>query len=741
MSRPVVFTFLALGLFLVLFPLTLGKPGLPAGLKSDEPAYYLMALSLAYDRDLRLEVKDVDRAFREFPFHKVDNLIVMTDDGWRSVYFGKPYLYSLFAAPWARLAGANGLTAFNMLMLLAMVAMGGVYLSRFNPPWLALLFSAGFFLLSNAFSYVFWLHPEVFNMFGVAACLFFGLHSREGEAEPALWRLALSGAALSLAVYNKPMLALLGAPLVLAWLLRRRFRAALVWLAGAAVSLGLAAGLALALTGHPTSYLGVRRQGVVLCQAGQMPIAPVVVPPGGAPPPVRGTGGAWTWIFQAPEIGPAELAENFGYFLWGRHTGLFLYAPFTLLSLALFALFGWRDARRWGLLASLLAIALFFLLFIPDNWQGGGGFIGNRYFVNAVPAFLFLVTRIAPAALVLLGYAVGGLLLGPILFTPFGAGGPEPTLQSHVRNRPFRYFPLELGLREVPGYDKAEIGDFTLSGRRDVFLPRGERFWARGASFVELWLASPRKLSTLRFEVRSYAPGNRVRVATAREERQLDFGEVDEAGSATGLSLAVGEPDRVRHLPRGILYLYRLEVEPADGRPRSWVREMPPNSCPAFAQDDRLTESFFVGAELAFLGEGTDLAKNVYSLAWHEVEPRTEAAAGERFHLRVVLENTSGEPWSSSGSARVRLAYHWLDGAGREVVRDGRRTELPLPLASGARAEVQMDIEAPGAPGAYELVIDPVFEGVAWFSEKNPGATVRRRIEVLPAAGMAPIGS
>jgi hypothetical protein len=53
MSRPSRYVFLALALLLVLFPATIAKPGQPMNLKSDEPAYYLMALSLAHDLDLR----------------------------------------------------------------------------------------------------------------------------------------------------------------------------------------------------------------------------------------------------------------------------------------------------------------------------------------------------------------------------------------------------------------------------------------------------------------------------------------------------------------------------------------------------------------------------------------------------------------------------------------------------------------------------------------------------------------
>src|SRR3954454_19619226 len=78
-SRTVHLALAAVTAFFVLLPLPLGKPGLPTHLKADEAAYYLAAQSLAYDRDLKVEPKDVDRAFQEFPFSPVANVIVMSD--------------------------------------------------------------------------------------------------------------------------------------------------------------------------------------------------------------------------------------------------------------------------------------------------------------------------------------------------------------------------------------------------------------------------------------------------------------------------------------------------------------------------------------------------------------------------------------------------------------------------------------------------------------------------------------
>ncbi|MDH3744920.1 MAG: hypothetical protein OES47_07455, partial [Acidobacteriota bacterium] len=264
MSRSVRLVFLSLACFFLLFPLAVPRPGMPPTLKADEPAYYLMAQSLARDGDLVCDSGDLRRLFDDYPHLPVDNLILKSEDGWQTVHFGKPYLYSLLAAPAVLAFGARGMVAFNMLLLLVMVWMGFSYLKRHNDEPAAAVFSAVFFFLSPVFVYVFWLQPEILNMFGVAACLYLGLTrsdtntdtepredvglerasgpDRPTEQRPSRWealvkvpfgpgaRLCGSAAALSLAVYNKPMFAALGIPVL--WFLwrRRGWRSVVAWM-------------------------------------------------------------------------------------------------------------------------------------------------------------------------------------------------------------------------------------------------------------------------------------------------------------------------------------------------------------------------------------------------------------------------------------------------------------------------------------------------------------------------------
>lgn len=721
MSRGVRLGLWCLALFLVLFPLTVGKPGLPPTLKADEPAYYLMALSLAHDGDLVCQPEDLARLEAEYPFLPTHNLILMSRDGWRTVYYGKPFVYSLVAAPAARWFGANGLVAVNMALFLAMVAMGISTLRRTNAPAPAVLFAGGFFFLSSAFAYVFWLQPEVFNMASVMTSLWLVLGPGRGEDDDAgatasPWRILLSGAVLALGAYNKPVLAAMALPCLVALWRGRDLKKIALWGAGFAAAGVLLVAISTGLTGQASAYLGAQRSGVQVVDPGVAPIEPVDLPRGTPP----STANSWTWIFRVPDLDPGEVARDVGYFLWGRHTGLFLYMPFALLSLVLFLVDGWRSATRWATLLALVTVAAFFLLWIPFNWHGGGGFVGNRYFVNVYPAFLFLVARIRPRAILPVGYALAGLFVGPIVFTPFGAPVPFPTLQAHVRSGLFRYFPVELPmLTKIPGYQGTNQLGVRFVGRKDVFRRQGEEMWVQGGAEAEIWVRSRAPLARFVFGVRSEAPVNQVRLELAGSGGTLIF---DADGPRFQfLALEPEGPTRVLHERDGTEYLYRFLVHPRAGR------------IPA-EQIEKVDGRFYLGAALVFFGPGDPRRHELYELAWGDsvVPPIMEAGATVSIVTRVT--NRSRDTWPSEGPAQVKLAYHWLDAAGVEVVRDGERSPLPYDVPPGGSLEAAQGIRAPATAGSYILELDPVLEHVAWFSGRNGNDTARFPVEVVPPA-------
>ncbi len=134
------------------------------------------------------------------------------------------------------------------------------------------------------------------------------------------------------------------------------------------------------------------------------------------------------------KTGPARAAEeiresflyNLGYFWVGRFGGAIGYFLPALWALALFLLVGPRDRDGWLVLGALVASWIAYIWQIPDNWYGGGGTVGNRYFLSLLPLFLFL------------GVAV---FLWPILASPM-VHSLRPG--DHALRAPFRALPAEL---------------------------------------------------------------------------------------------------------------------------------------------------------------------------------------------------------------------------------------------------------------------------------------------------------
>jgi hypothetical protein len=309
----------------------------------------------------------------------------------------------------------------------------------------------------------------------------------------------------------------------------------------------------------------------------------------------------------------------------------------------------------------------------------------------------------------------------------------------HVRAVPFRWFPLELTLRNVPGYQRVSLSDFRLVGRRDVFLPLGEAMWVHGATPVELWLIADHELGPLAFAVSSPAPGNRIELALG------GFGEAFELGAGELRQVVVPpqRPDRRWTIKTGTLHAYRMTLRSSAGRPRVWQRDYPPAACPGWPWQPKAPDSFYVGAELLYLGSPAGLGADVYSAQWRDVVAPPRAAPGAAFVVPATVRNASRVAWRNQGGARVRLAYHWLrdtpgGGAPAMVVRDGERTELPRPLLPGEEARVELRIVAPPEPGRYLLALDPVFETVAWFSEHDPSQVLRFPVEVAAGAPAVP---
>jgi SAM-dependent methyltransferase len=98
--------------------------------------------------------------------------------------------------------------------------------------------------------------------------------------------------------------------------------------------------------------------------------------------------------------------------------------------------------------------------------------------------------------------------------------------------------------------------------------------------------------------------------------------------------------------------------------------------------------------------------------------------AGARFELPITVVNRGQAGWSSEGQIPVLASFHLLrrDGDIAALAAfDNERTPLAGYLPPGAAQLLRLRVQAPPAPGRYELALDLVHEGRCWFSERGGG--------------------
>jgi hypothetical protein len=517
---------------------------------SDAATYRTMAESLALDLDLEYRPEDLARARAAYPGGPQGLFLKRTDRGsgeGRLVY-GKSLIYPLAAAPFVRLFGTDrGLLLLNALAFALALGLGYAELRRLSTAGNALAGTLALFVLGVVPVYLLWLTPELFNV----ALVTTGLVAWRRD------RSMLAAVLIGLAAYSKPTNALLALPLLLdpllwtggGWGPKVRTTAK----RGAMVLAVVAAGFgATWLATGEVNYQGGERKtfydrypfdpGVTFDTAG------VWMTTDHLGPLVAGRDEDKRTERVAPPRSGQELRRSFllnlGYFWVGRFGGALPYFPGVALAALAFLVVGPRE-RGGGLgLLTLLASGLAYVLLIPDNWYGGAGTIGNRYFVNLVPlGLLFLPARRSPWVAGVAGVLTAGLLL-PILASPIRH---SLSPGAHATGAAFRRLPAELTMlgdlsvftdvwRKHRPYN-APGGD---PGRRPVgsppayflwFLDDGtygqetsfeeEGFWLRGGAEAEVVVQTLAPPSAIRLVVTAGPAGDILTVRLGRRRQRL----------------------------------------------------------------------------------------------------------------------------------------------------------------------------------------------------------------------------
>ncbi len=112
---------------------------------------------------------------------------------------------------------------------------------------------------------------------------------------------------------------------------------------------------------------------------------------------------------------------------------------------------------------------------------------------------------------------------------------------------------------------------------------------------------------------------------------------------------------------------------------------------------------------------------------------RTRVRPGGRYAIALEIANGSRRDWPDPEGRRFRVGVRLRSATGADL---GELPALPLPAAArraGGSACLPLDGRAPTRPGRYQLLIDVVEEGVAWFAERG-SAPATIELEVVDGA-------
>ena len=587
---------IGLGFLLLAFAATIDLPRETQAFKGDEATYYSLTKSLASDFDFSFERRDLTRVWEEYRggpegiFLKRGKVArwrssnhfpyvrrVKLEDPIRTrLYYAKSFIYPLAAAPFVWLFGTHGFLVFHALLLALDLYLAYLFLlARGSEPVAAAAFALVFLIASVVPVYFVWMTPEFFNVSLVVYAVFLWAFKEAAPGAEQGRARFLTGAGSDLAAaavvgvltFSKPPHAILMAPLVLLALYRRQwsraFGVVMIW---AVVAGGLFAANA-AITGEFNYQAGDRktfygRDGFPFANERETfeSIGPV-----------RERGSVMVGDVLANQHTFTVLGHNIVYFAVGRFCGLVPYFFPGVLCSILFLASRPRRLWQWLLAGSLAAATLVLLVVTPFTYSGGGGPVGNRYFLSFYPLFLFLTPPLSGLAPVAVALACGSLFTAQIVLNPIYAS-LHPG--DHTKSGPLHVLPIELTLlNDLPMAFDADRSRRPLAGDppmlayfpdEGAYAPEGDSFWVKGKSHADVILRAPvvdrgdgryvsKTITALTVEVQNGGDPGRVSVSTGADSRSLTMKPAEAARFA--LTMPRGVPYHRDENPTSYLYV------------------------------------------------------------------------------------------------------------------------------------------------------------------------------------------
>jgi hypothetical protein len=268
---------------------------------------------------------------------------------------------------------------------------------------------------------------------------------------------------------------------------------------------------------------------------------------------------------------PAKfIPYNLIYYFIGRYSGIIWYFFPAFLFLILF-FFNKKLLHQWLIFLAVFAEILIFVVLMPDNYAGGGGALGNRYFLPIYPFLLFLMPTKQKIKNLYLCWIMAAIFISPVLISPFIHSHYPSTL---VKKSPFKFLPVEMTLvnnfptNTNPYAFRQEVGTPPHIGwlhfLDDNFHPRiieseveKRGFWTRGPFTSEMILKTYYPVKRLDFHLlNNPRMRNEISVQVGGQKKRIALG-TKQRGT---LSFAKLKPFKIK-----ALHLYRIKIKAAKG--------------------------------------------------------------------------------------------------------------------------------------------------------------------------------
>ena len=588
----------AIGLLLLTWAVSLDvNTAAGGGFFGDAATYYTLGHSLAADFDFEFERDDLARVWEEFPTGPEGVFLKRGRDA--KLFFAKSYIYPLCAAPFIWLFGTNGFLVFHALLMTACFLCAYSFLAAKSHPVSALIFAFAFLFVSLVPVYMVQLAPDFFIFAMVLFGYYFWCYKEVAGPAPEAprpswrtrWLLAprsdtVAAVLLGVSVFAKPTNIALIVPLLVSAALRRQWRRAIKIAAIFTVAVAALFAVNIAVTGEWNYQAGERKtfyttgdgrfRGGFPFQNDTTTFDTVGLASEG--------GGSFAVLFTRDAL-VEVFPHNLGYFLVGRHAGFAIYFFPGMMAIVLF-LAATRDRAMWQwlTLGAGVGTAVVLLLYMPFTWSGGGGPVGNRYFLGTYGVFLFLVPPLQTAVAGLITIAISGLFVAPIVSNPFFA---VRNPSEHSKAGLFRWLPTELTMvNDLPVNVTPTRRRQPLGGNPPMLAyfiddnahaREGDRFWVKGETTTDILLRAPIEpeaqvagvrppqslhINKLTVILETGPKPNRVTIETGGEERVIDMA----AGSQETLEIEMSHGVPYKYHPDfPTNYVYMVSISSSTG--------------------------------------------------------------------------------------------------------------------------------------------------------------------------------